>query len=175
MIFYHDHILSYLKDKCIHFFIKVFIVHIPCSQHWLGGRDTALNLYFDFLKFTLGKTDKKYTKKKIHREKKSGCSNMDKRIPGRDIRLCKGMKVWKAWHDLRPGVQRWYDSIDHGVGRWVRLERQAENRALRAVWLVKILLHHRNLTRKVKWWCACVAKLEYGQNRVWPQRNWTQG
>lgn len=90
----------------MHSFLQQSIVHVLCTQPWLGDRDRAVNLYFYFLKFIYTGKDRQTTHKenKIARRKKADVKPVDKRIPERDIRLCQRMEMWRAWHDLRPGV-----------------------------------------------------------------------
>lgn len=96
---------------------------------------------------TLGKTDKS-THAYTNNRKKVGVQTSTREFQKETSDYAKG---WGCGDHGMILDQDWYDSIDPGVGRLVRLERQAENRMPRAVLLVRILFHHRNPTKEVKW------------------------
>lgn len=120
-----------------------------------------------------GKDRRKRTEKQITKRKKLDLQPVGKRIPGRDIILCKGMKLWRAWHNLRPRVHWWCDSIDHRVGKRVRLQGRAVDKELRAVLLVRILFHHRNLARELKWDGLVGTEWVWAEKDLAPEK-WTQ-
>lgn len=148
----------------LHQIIYCAYTMFPALATWQGHNSEFILWFFEVYLHWERQT-KSTQRKKINR-KKVDVQTWTREFQEETSDYAKG---WGCGEHVMIWDQDWYDSIDHGVGRWVRLERQAENRVPRAVLLVRILFHHRNPAREVKWGALVWQSLGMGRTGHGPR------